>query len=198
MNIELWSNFTLGAIASVNQSLNNQAAAQEEATLRTSLTLLTIIIGLTAYIGTVRRHQLDRLKKDFEGSLSKEQNRKRKKLKLKIISLVLADAPLITSGCILAYHIYPDLNKMLPYSSLNPLPLFMFGIGILAIFHVSLWVRSLWELCGTPLTLLVQTFSKNIKSYFLRKKRIKQLRRLFKPQKSPLELRLCDKPFNKP
>jgi hypothetical protein len=114
------------------------------------LTLLTIIIALSAYLATIRLLVISRLSQASEPIQSPPESTPelRNKLKRFLLLLALADAPLVTSGLLLGLHIFwQDLTRADTPPWFLPTAIVLFGIAglILYIYHLIEWVRSLWE-----------------------------------------------------
>ncbi len=123
--------------------------------------ILAVIVGLTAYIGSIRRRFLDKenekdaAKKGIIQELEKivfdkkiiqelmNMDAAKRKLIQKVNRLMWADVPLVIAGlCIAAFNLWP-LFKSDPSLSLFKLGILMFGFAliILAIFHASEWFK---------------------------------------------------------
>lgn len=117
-----------------------QVQEKKELNYKTSeWSILALVVGLTAYIGTIRRRFLDKIKEE------KIDTAKRKKLIYRLNWLMVPDSLLILAGlCIAAFNLLPLLFKKDLPQAIFDIGISAFGIAliVLAIFHVSEWRNS--------------------------------------------------------
>lgn len=98
------------------------------------LTLLAIIIALSAYLATVRLFAIDRLTQ-LAGDLQK-----RKKVHRNLRLLFVADAPMTVSAVFLGiYILYSNAPSCFLPTSIY---LFTFAGLMLLIYHIYAWIKS--------------------------------------------------------
>lgn len=107
------------------------------------LGFLALIVALSAYLASVRIALITRIG-------SEPKPRHRWWLKLYVVSLIPADAPLVLAGLFLTAQLFSkDLSGPEPADWLYPAAkgLFVFAVGVLAAHHIALWIISIYKLC---------------------------------------------------
>ena len=99
------------------------------------LTLLTLVMGLSAYIGSVRARMLDRAREDPANKADYVRAAAR---------LMWGDAPLVLSGLLLLLYVVAWYFADVRFELLLNLALiaFLAAAGVLAAFHVCEWCKS--------------------------------------------------------
>ena len=112
------------------------------------LTTLTVLIALSAYLGTIRLLAIDRLRS--ANSSEPKSPSKEKSIKGKLMWLTLADIPLTVASLLLAINIFGG------YLTETPSTLYIWSIWLCAvagvvlfISHLFAWIKSISEFIKT-------------------------------------------------
>ena len=109
---------------------------------RELLTLLAIIIALSAYLATMRGVLRERIRGAPEA--------RKQHLRVSLYLLILPDALLVISGLLLGLHIFyaylPGVGEPPVWLLRRAIQLFIAGGLCLVVLHLVEWLRALWRI----------------------------------------------------
>jgi hypothetical protein len=111
------------------------------------LTILTIIIGLSAYLSAIRLAAIQKIS-EITGS-DGDAKTKRWKIKKKLAWLTLADVPTVLSAFCLSLHVFwSRFFCGTPWQWLLPAAFWLFLIGgfMMIILHGVAWMKTILEI----------------------------------------------------